>query len=287
MKRLIILTDKKRELENHIDDITLRDKAIKEGIDSIIISWDKKFNYRKTDIVIIRSCWDYDERIEEFMHKMKDISKTSNLINNYNIISKNYNKEYLKKFRDRGVDIVPTTFVRTIKELKIEHDSEYLVLKPNISASGKDTYRVKRTDYKAILAIANKILKDKVLLIQPFIEEINTSSEYSTVVIDSKICMNMKKTPKSDGFLVHPHFGGVYKRYDYLSKSDILFVKKVIKEIDDSFVYARIDYLHDKNKRPMLLEVELIEPRLYLEENSFGLNLLINKIKKMEVRWTF
>ncbi|MEA1885352.1 MAG: hypothetical protein U9N62_12675 [Thermotogota bacterium] len=147
---IVILVSQKYVKEPYVDDIALKYLLEKKGCKTEIVAWDDlDYDFSLTHIALIRSCWDYDQRICEFIKKMKLIAQQTRLINPIDMILQNTNKLYLKKLKTVGVEIVPTVFISNLKEIEptlqtIEWDE--VIIKPVISASGRNTYKIKKQD---------------------------------------------------------------------------------------------------------------------------------------------
>ena len=326
-----ILVSQKYKKKIHADDMVLKKSLEDSGYVVEIVAWDnKKIDFSRFRIAIVRSCWDYDKRVFEFLMRMESISSQCRLINSLDIIEGNSNKYYLKNLESSGVRIVPVEFANTIEQVKIAlkklrekktilkktlhtveecevrgvlvkqqtdaHEitdldslllddnsketlvgSTQVVIKPVSSASGRDTYRIDIDNEIAILKRSQDILKKKDVMIQPYINTIETLGEKSTVVIDGLPVYTMLKKPKDGSFLVHEHHGGTYTetRINSLEKA---FVQKIISTFAEKPVYMRVDYLFDQIGEPMLLELELIEPNLYLSKSELVLEKLTQRL---------
>ena len=282
MADVAILVSEQYAKEPYRDDLKLQERLESQGMTAEIVRWDQDgIDFSKFQLAIIRSCWDYDYRVEEFLTRMKQISDQCALYNPYRMIKENSSKHYLKDLARQGIPIVPTVFIQEERELEKKLDGlsgEYIIVKPTISASGRDTHRCRRDDFKEIQAVASTILKSKDVMIQPYMESIETRGERSTVVVGKTPVFTMKKTPDKGNFLVHRHWGGTYEKID-LQSEDKKFLQKVLNGLKEQPLYMRIDFVYDEKDRPLLLELELIEPNLYLNENKRGLELLSKEIE--------
>lgn len=279
-----ILVSEKYYNEPHIDDMALRDELTAEGHTAKIVAWDdENIDFSLFKIAIIRSCWDYDQRLNEFLKQLYLIQSKCLLLNPYKTIKENSSKFYLKNLKEKGALIVPTIFIDSELDFKkqiIDFNCEQVIIKPVISASGRDTYRYNSNDTKGIEDAVKKILKTKPVMIQPYIESIETVGERSTVVIDGQPVFTMKKKPARGSYLVHKHWGGTYTE-TIPTEQDLLFLKETLSLLEEELLYARVDYVYGKDKKPLLLELELIEPNLYLAQNILGLKILSQKLSSI------
>ncbi|MCH4891026.1 hypothetical protein EZV73_25840 [Acidaminobacter sp. JC074] len=280
-KRITILVSEYYRINQHVDDLTLKKALLKENYYVDIINWDnKEYDFEKSDLVIIRSCWDYDQRVDEFLETMQGISSKTKLINPLSTIIENSSKLYLHDLSIKGIPIVQTEFLFSPNDIASALDNistEMVILKPTVSASGRNTFRFSKDDPDLIM-YSSRILEESSAMLQPYIDSIETSGEKSTVVINNEIVFTMNKIPAEGNFLVHTHHGGQYIP-DKVDASDMAFIQKIISNLPDETAYVRIDYLHKENN-PLLLELEMIEPNLYLHKNPIGLSHLVNYIKQ-------
>ncbi len=266
--RIAILVDR-RYVGNHAnpDDITLQGALLNKGIPSQIVAWDDvRIDYRSFTHAVIRSCWDYDEKVVQFLERMKYISSLCQLVNPYETILKNHDKRYLLELERRGVNIVPFTIVDADFALSQFQHFDKLIVKPTVSASGKNTYRIDATDAAAIAAAIDEIQSiGKCAIVQKYIDSVETYGERSAVVIGDSVRYAMKKTPAKGGFLVHEYVGGSYRK-TALKSDELAFIDDLISKIDDRYLYMRVDFLRDCSGKIMLLELEMIEPGLYMSK---------------------
>lgn len=281
-KRIAILASRDYgPLTPYPDDALLRESFNSLGHEAQIVCWDDEdINYTKFDCAIVRACWDYDRRLLEFLKRLSHISRYTVLFNSYQIIRENTDKRYLLELEKSGVPIVPSIFFEDIKELYVPDEWQKLVVKPAVSASGKDTSLHLATDIKSIYTAAAEILNQgKSVLLQEYIPSVEEYGERSSVIIAGRTTFTMKKTPKSGGFLVHIHHGGSYTKVD-TTEDEKRFLELLLNKISIVPLYMRVDYLRRIDNTICLLELEQIEPNLYLRQNEEGLKLLTQEILK-------
>ncbi|SFI25918.1 glutathione synthetase, ATP-grasp domain [Tindallia magadiensis] len=276
-KNVAILVSQKYAAKYHPDDLALKERLETFGCTVSIVPWDdQRILYSKFDTAIVRSCWDYQHRLSEFIQQMKAIEQQCHLVNQSSIIIWNSDKLYLKWLSDNGVPTVPSFFVdypESLTPSSLNFSAEKLVIKPSIGASGHHTYLVNARDFNSIQYHLNHSLHSKAAVIQPFVQSIQEVGERSAVIIDGEPVFVMKKTPAKDGFLVHEHWGGTYQE-TLLSQTDHRFLDHLMNVLNPLPLFMRVDFLYDTEGNPMLLELEMIEPNLYLSRNPIGLNKL-------------
>ncbi len=279
---IAILVSQKYADHPYEDDLVLKGALEDSGYGTEIVAWDSDdFDFSLARVAIIRSCWDYDQRIDEFLEKMQTIAQKTVLVNDIKTVIHNYRKEYLLELNQMGIEIVPTQFVRKMEEIETALEliqSDEIIIKPAISASGKNTFKVHKKDIKRCYSKVQEILQKTSVMIQEYFRSIETCGEKSVVVINGEITYTMLKKPRQNGFLVHIHHGGTYVP-DRVEKDETEFIHKVTNTFDQLPAYMRIDLLRDSANNLALLELELIEPNLYLSKNKRGLELLTTYLR--------
>ena len=281
-KRIAILASRDYgPLTPYPDDALLCESFNSLGHEAQIVCWDDEdINYTQYDCAIVRACWDYDRRLSEFLGVLSHINRQTALFNSYPVILENTNKRYLLELEKSGVPIVPSIFFDDIEKLYVPDEWHKLVVKPAVSASGKDTSLHLATDIDSIQAAAAEILNQgKSILLQEYLPSVEEYGERSSVIIAGRTTFTMKKTPKTGGFLVHIHHGGSYTKVD-IAEDEKRFLELLLSKISIVPLYMRVDYLRRSDNTICLLELEQIEPNLYLRQNKEGLKLLTQETLK-------
>ncbi len=272
MKALIVILTRQSYCQvAHADDALLKSALQQLDCRVDIVAWDDgAYPFEAADLAIVRSCWDFHFRADEYLRKIKNIAARVPLVNPVKYIETYCSKRYLANLSAAGISIVATEFCQNLAQTlqaAANFKSRQVVLKPVVSASGDNTFCLQRTDHKALELAAAQIFKvcDE-LLVQPFIETVQSHGEFSSVIIDGHVCFTMRKTPAKDGFLVHEHHGGQYKETT-ISQADQDFLEQICAIFPQPPLYMRVDYLHGADGFALLLELELNEPNLYLRKS--------------------
>ena len=279
-----ILVSQKYALTPHPDDLALQAYLEGFGLQAPLVPWDDaSISYDTFDGAIVRSCWDYQHHVTAFLDRMHHIGQQFTLVNPADTILWNSDKRYLQEIAAEGIPIVPCHFVDSADALTPNcwpFSADQLIIKPTVSASGYDTHLVDAQDFNAIQACVKSFEGEKTAIIQPFISSVKTTGERSAVIIDGEPVFLMKKTPAAQGFLVHEHWGGTYTETT-LTEKDRQFLSRLVAVLRPMPLYMRVDFLYDPQGDPLLLELELIEPNLYLSRNPLGLERLGQGLLRM------
>ena len=107
------------------------------------------------------------------------------------------------------------------------------------------------------------------MLIQPFMASIASQGEYSVMLFDGAFSHAILKTPKAGDFRVQPHLGGT-ERPCIAPEGAIDLAKAALAAAPAEAVYARVDMIADEAEMLRIMELELIEPALWLQHAPDG-----------------
>jgi glutathione synthase/RimK-type ligase-like ATP-grasp enzyme len=268
---IVILTRQSYCQVAHEDDALLKSALQRLDCRVDIVAWDDAtYPFETADLAIVRSCWDFHFRVDEYLRKIKNIGARVHLLNPVKYIETYCSKHYLADISAAGINTVATAFCQNLAQTlqaAANFNSRQVVLKPVVSASGDNTFCLQKNDHKALELSAAKIFQvcDE-LLVQPFIETVQSRGEFSSVIIDGHVRFTMRKTPAKGGFLVHEHHGGQYRKTE-ISQTQQDFLDQICAIFPQPPLYMRVDYLHGADGHPALLELELNEPNLYLRKS--------------------
>jgi hypothetical protein len=266
MKQCAILT------MDTLDEFVAYDKLLDQpmadcGWQTSHISWRKKnVDWSHFDAVIIRSTWDYQEDAEAFMQVLKDIESKTILLNSLSIAQWNINKNYLREVEQKGAVIIPTIWLEAFDFESVESyfthfNTEQIIIKPTVSANSDNTFWLKKETFTNDKALLKESLKDRQLMVQPFVPAIIEEGEYSLFYFAGDYSHCILKTPKSGDFRVQEEHGGLLQSITPC-KELLTAANKALQTIPEKVLYARIDLVQHQGSF-QLMEIELIEPSLY------------------------
>jgi glutathione synthase/RimK-type ligase-like ATP-grasp enzyme len=238
------------------------------GVETEIVDWRSSgCDFRKFDLIVLRSCWDYHLRAAEFIGWLQKVAQTTPVLNPIDTVLWNHNKFYLREVEALGIEIVPTIFVSHAKTLGAEDATtirswQNVVVKPAISASAHNTRLMDSTSWSADQE-AIRIMQGP-FMVQPFIPEIQDQGEISFVYIDGRFSHAVLKRPTAGDFRVQQEHGGSAELFHpspaLLDQANQ--IAATVPQVRDS-LYCRIDAVARDGKL-VLMELELIEPELFL-----------------------
>jgi glutathione synthase/RimK-type ligase-like ATP-grasp enzyme len=174
----------------------------------------------------------------------------------------NSDKRYLAELGGKGVAVIPTRLVEELDEAELaEARAEYgdaLVIKPPISASADGTHRLGPRDP------VPEDSRGRTMLVQPYLRSVAEEGEYSIMLFGGEFSHAVVKRPKAGDYRVQPHLGGTEEPCTAPSGS-IELAKAALAAAPAEAAYARVDMVRDGSGQLAIIELELIEPSLWLQ----------------------
>ena len=239
-----------------------------------LVPWrDKTASWTDYDIVVIRSTWDYQDAPDLFKDTLHTINQSGTRLENaLDVVTWNLRKNYLKELEEKGVLIVPTDWGQNLSpaswaSMLDNYGNSPFIIKPVISANAGDTFLVEPPVDIAKQAVILQTFAEKEYMVQPFIKSVVEEGEYSLFFFNGVYSHSILKTPKASDFRVQEEHGGRIVSIQP-SKQLIKRAQDVLHTLNQSLLYARVDLVKDEKGDYALMELELIEPSLYLRMDS-------------------
>lgn len=228
------------------------------------VPWTEAFDPSGYDLVMPLVTWGYHldyDRWLDFLARAE--AERWPMINPPGLLRWNGDKAYLAELARMGVPTVPSMVVESccdadIEEARRRFESDWLVIKPPISASASGTYRLGPLDDLPGES------RGRPMIIQPLIEEIAVTGEFSLMLFDGNFSHAVVKRPSEGDFRVQPHLGGVTQPAGP-PPGAIELAQAALAAAPAAATYARVDIIPDDNGVLRIMELELIEPALFLD----------------------
>jgi glutathione synthase/RimK-type ligase-like ATP-grasp enzyme len=291
---ITILTDSRYDnpaiINDYSNNVMLEDRLLKEalerkGLKAHRTYWDNPdFDWTRTRYAIFRTTWDYFDRIDEFMPWLEKTAELTQFINPISLLKWNMDKHYLRDLQQNGIEIPDTIFIkkgekRNLSAITTDKNWSEFILKPAISGAARHTYRFKKEETKKFDSIFEALIANESMLLQEFQKNILIKGEIALMLFGGRFSHAVLKLPKAGDFRVQDDFGGTVHDYNP-TEQEIAFAEKVITTISPLPVYARVDIFWDNEGKPVVSELEMIEPELWFRNSKNAADMLTNHIFK-------
>jgi hypothetical protein len=261
----------------HLDEDTRRLIAplAARGISATPAIWDDPdVDWTRFDLVVVRSCWDYVPRRDEFLEWA---ARVPSLANPATVLAWNTHKRYLQELAGRDIPIVPTKWLQPHDEWTPPERGDW-VIKPAVSMASLDTgrYRLDDCDQRrfAVEHVRRLHAEGRAVMVQPYMRGIDNEGEISLVYLGGVFSHAVRKaavlTGPDDG--VDRRFlpqGGLRLRAHRPTAQELMTADQVLAAVPAAphqLLYARVDLVSGPDGRPVLMELELTEPQLYFRD---------------------
>ncbi|MFC0504655.1 ATP-grasp domain-containing protein [Micromonospora costi] len=248
------------------------------GVTAEPVVWDDPAaDWAAYDLAVLRSPWDYMLRREEFVAWAQRVPA---LANPADVVRWNTDKRYLDDLSAAGVPTVPTSWVVPGERWEPPAGGEY-VIKPAVSAGSKDTGRYDLADpeHRELAAAHVRRLSDagRLTMIQPYLEAVDTAGETALLFLAGPDGLAFSHAIRKGPLLTGPDLGvdGLYRIEEITPRTateeQLAVAEKTLAAVpggSERLLYARVDLIPGADGRPVLVEVELTEPSLFLAHSE-------------------
>lgn len=244
---------------------------------------DPQVDWKQYDVALLKTPWDYFEKYEQFQAWLNKIESLQiKLINNYDIVRWNMDKHYLQEVEAAGFETIPSIFLNqgwneSLQPLFEKLASDKLILKPCVSGGSRNTIVLNRHNANEDTSRVQELVTDGDYIVQPLMPQVQ-EGEWSFIFFNGHYSHTIIKKPKSGDFRVQQIFGGTIETI-FPKQQDIDKATSYITTFAKNTLYARVDGLM-VNGRFILMELELIEPFLYLSYGAGAVERYYNALQE-------
>ena len=233
------------------------------GLTSRWVVWDDlSVDWGAADVIAVRSVWDYDSRLGEFLGWASGVGPA--LLNGVQVFRWNTDKRYLLDLQEAGLPVIPTVTADTVFDVRAAADRFGLsVVKPRVAASGRGLEVVS----EGRVWLPQPDGHPGPWVVQPLVESIHHDGELSVFMIGGHPVSQVVKVPSTTDIRVHEQFGGTTRSVELGQEAALLAAEAIAMVVDmlgAEIVYGRVDMMH-LDGRLVVSEIELTEPGLYLD----------------------
>lgn len=230
------------------------------GIEAADAPWDDDTaGWADADLVAVRTTWDYTERRDDFLAWATKVDAATTLVNPLSVLAWNSHKRYLVELAAAGVPTVPTTLLEHGTAVPDDLGRGPVVVKPAVSAGGRGTVLGLPDDLRATV---RDLLGAGDVLVQPAVESIGREGEVSLIRLGEAWSHAVRKLPAAGGFLVHEKHGGRLEDHTPTT-GEVEVAEAALARAPGDVAAARVDLVRVDGE-PVVMELELIEPELFL-----------------------
>jgi glutathione synthase/RimK-type ligase-like ATP-grasp enzyme len=217
------------------------------------------------DLVLPLVAWGYHLRYAEWLALLNRFEADGTpVINPPALLRWNSDKAYLRQLGAAGIATVPTLEVDHLNEAALAAafgtlGTHEVVVKPPVSAGATGTYRLQEGEGAHVPMEVHGTR----MMIQPFLPSIADTGEYSLILFGGEVSHCVVKRPKAGDFRVQPHFGGETVACEPPAGA-IELARAALAEAPAQATYARVDLVVGTDCALQIIELELIEPALFL-----------------------
>jgi glutathione synthase/RimK-type ligase-like ATP-grasp enzyme len=246
----------------------------RRGADVTTAAWtDERVDWGDFDLVLLRSTWDYHTRLDRFSDWLATVAGATRLRNELETVRWNLDKRYLRELEQAGVPTIPTIWTEPGGEDEIERTVAELgwgdvVVKPVVDLGAERLARVET-------AMVGRILRslDEPGMAQPFMPSLQSVGEISVVLVAGRPLHAVRKRPARGDFRVQSQYGGSHESLRAPAEA-LELASAALAVAPGDPLYGRVDLVADDRDGLRVIELELIEPRLYLDTAPRSAELL-------------
>ncbi|MFE2075855.1 ATP-grasp domain-containing protein [Streptomyces misionensis] len=220
------------------------------------------------DLVVIRSPWDYSWRAAEFAHWLERVGRATRVANPLDVVRWNTDKRYLGDLAAAGVPTVPTRYIAPGEPAGLPSDHEY-VIKPTSGAGARFAARYTPAEHDtALRQLARMHAEGFTAMVQPYLAAIDVTGERALQFFGGRLLHASRKaavltpnTPYDADKVAHPDLTPWQP-----TDAELAVAEKALAAVPtrSPLLYARVDLADGPDGAPRLMELELVEPNLFL-----------------------
>ena len=238
------------------------------GADTAFVDWTKADDLSEFHLITPLLAWGYPRDCVTWFALLDTMEAEGLPVSNpVSVLRWNSDKGYLAELDTAGIATVPTRMTDLLDEAALADaraafGSETLVVKPPISGGADGTFRLAKDD------LLPASVAGKRMMIQPFLPSIAAEGEYSLFYFGGTLSHSIIKRPAAGDFRVQDQFGGYEEAIEApeaaIELAEAALQASAVITGTGTLAYARVDMLRDGNGNFRLMELELIEPSLFL-----------------------
>ena len=225
--------------------------------------WSDPGDLTDFDLVLPLVAWGYHfdpKRWLALLDRLESLGPVT--VNPVPLLRWNSDKAYLEELGAKGIPTVPTALVEQLDMQSMAQARDRfggdLVIKPPISASAYGTHRLGPDDPLPAEVIG------QTMMVQPFLRSVMDEGEYSLMLFDGELSHSIIKRPTAGDYRTQPHLGGTEIACP-VPDGALEVARAALGAAPVAAAYARVDLIRLDDGTLGVIELELIEPSLWLQ----------------------
>ncbi|WP_419586551.1 ATP-grasp domain-containing protein [Streptomyces sp. Qhu-G9] len=267
----------------------LADAVRRAGADTSVVCWDDPdVEWGGFDLAVIRSTWDYSWRAAEFLAWADRCGAATTLANPPAVVRWNADKRYLGDLAAAGVPVVETRYLVPGDPAELPADGEYVV-KPTSGAGARYAARYTSEDHEgAVRHLERMHAEGLTAMVQPYVRSIDTAGERALQFFGGRFLHAIRKgavlepgTAYDDDKVPHPNL-----RTWEPSAAELAVAERALAAVPGApeLLYARVDLVDGDDGAPRVMELELVEPNLFLFLHEASVPVVAETVVKAGAR---
>jgi hypothetical protein len=240
-----------------------------------VVWTDVQVDYSRYDLVVVRSTWDYHSSLDEFLAWADRVAAITPLANAAPVLAWNTHKTYLRELAGLGLPVVDTTWLDPGDTFTVPASGEFVV-KPAVSAGSRNTnrYVAGDDDDRATNHVRSLLDAGRTVMVQPYLDAIDTDGETALLFFGGEFSHAVRKAPLLERGMafVTAAFKAESMQTREPSRAELAVAGRMLDAVPSTgagvargdLLYARVDLVPSADGSPVLLELELTEPSMYL-----------------------
>jgi len=254
----------------------------RRGIDFDVVYWDENdLSTRGYDLAIIRTTWDYTDRADQFLAALEAHERGGlKVLNAPDIVRWNMRKTYLKELGPSAIETIWTDKAPDAHDVAKAFDAleaAEIVIKPQVGAGSIRTVRLKRNAWSDASLIDGPIGP---AMIQPYLRAIETEGERSLFWFGGQFSHAIRKVPHAGDWLANIP-GKTEFLADVPPAAAMEAAEAARARAPRDLLYVRIDLVLGEDGKWRVIEIEAIEPYLFLDFAPEGADNFVGAIARV------
>jgi len=247
-----------------------------------IVAWDDPaVDWSRYALAVLRSTWDYTQRLPEFLAWLARVAAQTALLNPLEVVRWNTDKHYLAVLERAGVAIVPSAFAEPGEDadaalarfLAAHASAREFVVKPAVGAGSRDARRHAREDRAEAAAHLDSLLRSgRSAVLQPYLDRVDAHGETALIHFDGVFSHAIRKGPllRRGEDATRALFAAEHITARTPDAAEFALAARTLAAIpfERPLLYARVDLIRDADGAPRVLELELAEPSLFFATSA-------------------